>query len=46
LLAEQARNLRRRLERPLHPDVAAAIGIITVGADEAAYREHTEKKYL
>ena len=46
LLAEQARSLRQRLERPLHPDVAAAIGIINADADETAYREYIEKKYL
>lgn len=27
-LARQARNLREHLQRPLHPDVVAALGVI------------------
>jgi Family of unknown function (DUF6364) len=46
LIAEQAINLRQRLEKPLHPDVAAAIGIISEDADEETYRDYLEKKYL
>jgi Family of unknown function (DUF6364) len=46
LLAQQARNLRERLQKPLHPDVAAAIGIISSDADEEAYHQYLEKKYL
>ena len=46
LIAEQVRALRERLEKPLHPDVAAAIGILLPGADEEAYRRHLEQKYL
>jgi hypothetical protein len=46
LLAQQARNLRERLQKPLHPDVAAAIGIISSDADEETYHRYLEKKYL
>jgi hypothetical protein len=46
LLAQQARNLRERLQKPLHPDVAAAIGIISPDADEETYHDYLEKKYL
>ncbi len=46
LLAQQARSLRERLQKPLHPDVAAAIGIIAADADEESYRHYLEKKYL
>ena len=46
LLAHQARNLRERLQKPLHPDVAAAIGIISPDADEETYHRYLEKKYL
>src|ERR1700722_6401781 len=45
-LAQQARNLRQRLQNPLHPDVAAASGIISpkiVGGEK--HREHLEKKH-
>jgi len=45
-LARQARNLREHLQRPLHPDVAAAMGIISPDADEETYHQHLEKKYL
>ena len=45
-LARQARNLRERLQKPLHPDVAAAIGIISPDADEETYHRYLEKKYL
>ncbi len=46
LLAEQAKALRERLERPLHPDVVAATGIISPEVDaEKAYREYLDKKY-
>ena len=43
---KQARNLRENLEKPLHPDVAAAIGIISPDADEETYHQYLEKKYL
>jgi hypothetical protein len=46
ILAQQARNLRENLGKPLHPDVAAAIGIISPDADEETYRQYLEKKYL
>jgi hypothetical protein len=46
-LAQQARNLRERLQKPLHPDVAAAIGIFPADVDaKKAYHEYIEKKYL
>lgn len=46
-LARQARNLRVHLQRPLSPDVAAAIGIFPADLDaRKAYREYIEKKYL
>jgi len=46
-LARQARNLRQHLQRPLHPDVVAATGIIPSDIDaEKVYHEHLEKKYL
>jgi hypothetical protein len=44
-LARQARNLRERLQRPLRPDVAAAIGIISPKADEETYHEYIERKH-
>jgi hypothetical protein len=45
-LARQARNLREHLQRTLHPEVAAAIGIISPDVDaRKAYREYIEKKY-
>jgi len=46
-LARQARNLREHLQRPLHPDVIAASGIIAPGlACEEAHRAHLEKKHV
>jgi len=46
-LAQQAQKLRQRLQRPLHPDVLAATGIISPDVDaKKAYRDHIEKKYL
>ena len=45
-LAQQARNLRQRLQNPLQSDVAAASGIISqkiVG--EEKHREHLENKH-
>jgi len=46
-LARQARNLREHLQRPVHPDVAAATGIIPPDIDaEKEYHEYLEKKYL
>jgi len=45
-LARQARNLREHLQRPLHPDVVAATGIISPEADEETYHQYLEKKYL
>jgi hypothetical protein len=46
-LARQARNLREHLQRPLHPDVVAATGIIPSDIDaEKVYREYLERKYL
>jgi hypothetical protein len=45
-LARQARNLREHLQRPLHPDVARASGIIAQDvAGEEAHREQLEKKH-
>lgn len=42
-LARQARNLRERLQRPLHPEVEAASGIISTElAAKEAHREHLE----
>lgn len=44
--ARQARNLRKHLQSPPHPDVTAASGIIAPEAGgEQAYREHLEKKH-
>ncbi len=44
--AQQTRNLRDHLERPLHPDVLAATDIISpVVAAEEAHRDHCEKKH-
>ena len=45
-LARQARNLRERLQKPLHPEVEAASGIISseITAEEA-HREHVETKH-
>lgn len=45
-LAEQARNLRTHLQRPIHPDVKDASGIVAPHADEdQAHREYLEKKH-
>jgi len=46
-LAQQARNLRERLQRPLQPDVAAASDIIsTEVAAKEAHRGHLESKHV
>ena len=46
LLARQARSFREHLQRPVHPDVAAASGVISAGvASEEARRAHVEKKH-
>ena len=46
LLAQQARNLRELLEKPLGADVVAATGIISPDVDvEKAYCEYLEEKY-
>ena len=45
-LAQQARNLREHLQRPVHPDVARATGIISPNINgDSAYRDHVEKKH-
>ena len=45
-LARQARNLREPLERPLHPDVAGATGIVSAQvAGEEAHRDSPEGKH-
>lgn len=45
-LARQARNLREQLQRPIHPDVLAATGIIpSEVAAEKTHRDHLEKKH-
>jgi hypothetical protein len=45
-LARQARNLREHLQRPIHPDVLRATGIISPEvAAEKTHREHLEKKH-
>ena len=46
LMARQARSLREHLQRPVHPDVATATGVIApdvVGED--AYHAHSEEKH-
>jgi hypothetical protein len=46
LLAQQVRNLREQVQRPLHPDVVAATGIISPDVNAGkAYHEYIEKKY-
>lgn len=46
LLAQQARNLREHLQRPLHPAVRAATGIISPDIDgKEAHRAHLAVKY-
>ena len=45
LLTRQARGLREQLQRPPHPDVATARGIIACDVDgREAHRAHLEKK--
>jgi hypothetical protein len=45
-LARQARNLREHLQRPLHPEVTEATGIIAQDVSgEDAHRAHVEKKH-
>ena len=45
-LARQARNLREHLQRPAHPDVAEASGIISPEvAGKETHRKHLEKKH-
>jgi hypothetical protein len=45
-LARQARNLREHLQRPPHPEVRHATGIIAPGfAGEDVHRDHLEKKH-
>lgn len=45
-LAQQARNLRQHLQKPLASQVAAASGIILQEiAGEEKHREHLEKKH-
>jgi hypothetical protein len=47
LLARQARSLREHLQKPVHPVVKAASGIISASvAGEKAYHAHLEAKYL
>jgi len=46
LLARQARSLREHLQRPLHPDVIAATGIISADVDgEREHHDHLAKKH-
>ena len=46
LLAKQARTLREQLERPLHPEVAAAAGIIRGDVDGVAEsKAHLDDKH-
>ena len=45
-LAQQARNLRQHLQKPLQSQVVTAIGIISREFDgEEKHREHLEKKH-
>jgi hypothetical protein len=45
-LARQAHLLREQLQRPLHPDVASAIGVIAPDIDARnAYRAHSQQKH-
>ena len=45
-LARQARNLRELLERPLHPDVAGATGIVSSQvAGGEAHCDSLERKH-
>ncbi len=46
LLARQARSLREQLQRPVHPEVQAASGIIPANvAGEEAHRTHLAAKH-
>jgi hypothetical protein len=46
-LAQQARNLRERLQRPLDPEVEAASGIVSSEVDaKEAHRAHIETKHV
>ena len=46
LLARQARSLRERLQRRVHPEVKAASGIISANvASEEAHRAYLEAKH-
>ena len=46
LIAQHARNLREHLQRPVHSEVAAAIGIISPEvAGEEAHRRHLDQKH-
>jgi hypothetical protein len=45
-LADHARALRMNLKAPLHPDVAAATGILVPGADpQSDYLQYLERKH-
>ena len=45
-LAQQAHNLRRHLQQPIHGDVLDASGIVSPGLDaEQTYRDHLDKKH-
>ena len=45
-LAQQARNLREHLERPLHPDVAGTTGMVSPEvAGKEAHRDYLERKH-
>ena len=45
-LAQQAHNLRAHLQRPAHPEVERASGVILPDvAGEAAHRAYLEKKH-
>ena len=47
VLAGHARRLRELVEGDLHPDVAAAVGIIDSGRNsEETFLDHMEKKHL
>ncbi len=46
LLARQARSLREQLQRPVHPEVAAAAGIISTNVPAVgAHRDHLAAKH-
>lgn len=46
LLAQQARSLRQHLQRPVHPEVTAASGIVSADVSgEEAHRTHLGKKH-